>query len=60
MLNHLVKQVQGRVQELWSGLIEYEIPEISGDRDRLVRAIQEQLGYTREKAEEMISRRFPR
>jgi uncharacterized protein YjbJ (UPF0337 family) len=59
MLNHLVKQVQGRVQELWSRLTEYEIPEISGDRDRLVRAIQEQLGYTREKAEDMISRRFP-
>jgi uncharacterized protein YjbJ (UPF0337 family) len=59
MLNHLVKQVQGRVQELWSTLTEYEIPKISGDRDRMVRAIQEQLGYTLEKAEEMISRRFP-
>ena len=60
MLNDLVKQVQDRVQELWNTLTEYEIPKISGDRDRLVRAIQEQLGYTREKADEMISRRFPR
>jgi len=59
MLSDLVKQVQGRVQELWGGFTEYEIPKISADRDRLVGAIQEQLGYTREKAEQVFNRRFP-
>jgi uncharacterized protein YjbJ (UPF0337 family) len=59
MLSGLAKQVQGRVQELWGSLTEYEIPKISADRGRLVGVIQEQLGCTRDKAEEVISRRFP-
>ena len=32
MLSGLAKQVQGRVQELWGSLTEYEIPKISADR----------------------------
>jgi uncharacterized protein YjbJ (UPF0337 family) len=59
MVSDLVRQVQGRVQRLWGTLTEYEIPKIPGDRNRLVGAIQEQLGYSRAAAEQMVKQRWP-
>jgi uncharacterized protein YjbJ (UPF0337 family) len=53
------KQVQGSVKEWWGKLTDDDIVKIEGSRDKLLGAIQERYGYTREKAEDEIKRRFP-
>jgi uncharacterized protein YjbJ (UPF0337 family) len=54
------KQVQGNMKELWGKLTDDDIVKIEGNRDKLLGAIQERYGYTREKAEEEIKRHFPK
>jgi uncharacterized protein YjbJ (UPF0337 family) len=54
------KQVQGNMKELWGKLTDDDIVKIEGSRDKLLGAIQERYGYTREKAEEEIKRHFPK
>jgi uncharacterized protein YjbJ (UPF0337 family) len=53
------KQVQGSMKEWWGKLTDDDIVKIEGNRDKLLGAIQERYGYTREKAEDEIKRRFP-
>lgn len=53
------KQVQGSMKEWWGRLTDDDIVKIEGNRDKLLGAIQERYGYTREKAEEEIKRHFP-
>jgi uncharacterized protein YjbJ (UPF0337 family) len=53
------KQVQGSMKEWWGKLTDDDIVRIEGNRDKLLGAIQERYGYTREKAEEEIKRHFP-
>jgi uncharacterized protein YjbJ (UPF0337 family) len=53
------KQVQGSMKEWWGKLTDDDVAKIQGNRDKLLGAIQERYGYTREKAEEEIKRRFP-
>jgi uncharacterized protein YjbJ (UPF0337 family) len=53
------KQVQGSMKEWWGKLTDDDVAKIQGNRDKLLGAIQERYGYTREKAEEEIMRRFP-
>jgi len=53
------KQVQGSIKEWWGKLTDDDVAKIQGNRDKLLGAIQERYGYTREKAEEEIKRRFP-
>ncbi len=53
------KQVQGSMNEWWGKLTDDDVAKIQGNRDKLLGAIQERYGYTREKAEEEIKRRFP-
>ena len=44
------KQLRGRVREQWGKLTDSQIDQINGDYDRLVGTLQENYGYTREKA----------
>ncbi len=44
------KQIRGRVKEQWGKLTDNQIDQINGNYDRLVGALQENYGYTREKA----------
>ena len=53
------KQVQGSMKEWWGQLTDDDLVKIEGNRDKLLGAIQERYGYTKEKAEEEIKRRFP-
>ena len=53
------KQVRGNVKEWWGQLTDDDLVKIEGNRDKLLGAIQERYGYTKEKAEEEIKRRFP-
>ncbi len=53
------KQVQGSMKEWWGKLTDDDVAKIQGNRDKLLGAIQERYGYTTEKAEEEIKRRFP-
>ena len=53
------KQVQGSMKEWWGQLTDDDLLKIEGSRDKLLGAIQERYGYTKEKAEEEIKLRFP-
>ena len=53
------KQVQGSMKEWWGQLTDDDLAKIKGNRDKLLGAIQERYGYTKEKAEAEIKRRFP-
>ena len=53
------KQVQGSMKEWWGKLTDDDIVKIEGNREKLLGAIQERYGYTKEKAEDEIKRRFP-
>ncbi len=44
------KQMRGRVREQWGKLTDNQIDQIGGNYDRLVGVLQENYGYTREKA----------
>jgi uncharacterized protein YjbJ (UPF0337 family) len=44
------KQFRGRVREEWGKLTDNQIDQINGDYDRLIGVLQENYGYTREKA----------
>ena len=44
------KQMRGMVRENWGKLTDNQIDQINGDYDRLVGVLQENYGYTREKA----------
>jgi uncharacterized protein YjbJ (UPF0337 family) len=50
------KQVRGMVREQWGKLTDNQIDQIGGDYDRLVGTLQENYGYTREKAMEEADR----
>jgi uncharacterized protein YjbJ (UPF0337 family) len=47
------------MKEWWGKLTDDDIVKTEGNRDKLLGAIQERYGYTKEKAEEEIKRRFP-
>ena len=53
------KQVQGSLKEWWGQLTDDDLAKIEGSRDKLLGAIQERYGYTKERAEQEIVRRFP-
>jgi uncharacterized protein YjbJ (UPF0337 family) len=44
------KQMRGMVREQWGKLTDNQIDQINGDYERLVGVLQENYGYTREKA----------
>ncbi len=50
------RQIRGRVREQWGKLTDSQVDQIAGDYDRLVGALQENYGYTRQKAMEEADR----
>lgn len=50
------KQIRGRVREQWGKLTDNQVDEIGGNYDRLVGVLQENYGYTRERAMEEADR----
>jgi uncharacterized protein YjbJ (UPF0337 family) len=52
------KQMRGELRSWWGKLTDDDLEKIGGKRDRLVGALQEKYGYTREAAQQEIDRRF--
>lgn len=50
------KQLRGSVREQWGKLTDSQIDQIGGNYDRLVGLLQENYGYTRQKAMEEADR----
>jgi uncharacterized protein YjbJ (UPF0337 family) len=50
------KQFRGRIREQWGKLTDNQIDQIGGNYDRLVGVLQENYGYTHEKAIEEADR----
>lgn len=51
-------QLKGQVKTWWGKLTDDDITKIEGNRDKRIGAIQERYGYTRERAQEKVDRRF--
>lgn len=51
------KQMKGNVRDWWGKLTDDDMERIGGKKDKLVGALQERYGYTRERAEEEVDRR---
>ena len=52
------KQMRGEVKKWWGDLTDDDLDRIEGERDKLIGRLQERYGYTREKAEAEVDRRF--
>jgi uncharacterized protein YjbJ (UPF0337 family) len=52
------KQMRGEVKKWWGDLTDDDLDRIEGERDKLIGLLQERYGYTREKAEAEVDRRF--
>jgi len=51
-------QFRGAVKEKWGDLTDDELSMVDGNFDRLAGILQERYGYTREKAQDELSRFF--
>jgi uncharacterized protein YjbJ (UPF0337 family) len=52
------RQMRGEMKKWWGQLTDDELDKIEGDRDKLIGLLQEKYGYSKEKAEEEMGRRF--
>jgi len=52
------RQMRGEMKKWWGELTDDEFDKIEGDRDKLIGLLQEKYGYSKEKAEEELGRRF--
>jgi uncharacterized protein YjbJ (UPF0337 family) len=52
------KQIRGELKTWWGRLTDDDVDTIGGQKDKLTGLLQEKYGYTREKAEQEIERRF--
>jgi uncharacterized protein YjbJ (UPF0337 family) len=52
------RQMRGEMKKWWGQLTDDELDKIEGDRDKLIGLLQEKYGYSKEKAEEELGRRF--
>ena len=50
------KQIQGEVKKQWGKLTDDDIMIIQGQQDKLVGAVQERYGYTRDEAQREVDR----
>ncbi|MCU0856671.1 MAG: CsbD family protein [Rhodobacteraceae bacterium] len=50
------KQIQGEAKRQWGKLTDDDLTRIEGDRDKLVGAVQEHYGRSREEAEREVDR----
>jgi uncharacterized protein YjbJ (UPF0337 family) len=51
-------RMKGQVRIWWGRLSESDLEEVSGQKERLIRLLQEKYGYARERAEQEIDRHF--
>ena len=51
------KQMKGQAKQWWGQLTDDDITRIEGSRDKLIGALQERYGYTKEAAEAEIEYR---
>jgi uncharacterized protein YjbJ (UPF0337 family) len=49
-------QIRGDIRKQWGKLTDDEMDQINGQYDKLVGAVQEKYGYSRDKAEKEIDR----
>ena len=54
------KQMKGEVKQWWGKLTDDELDQIEGSYDKLSGKLQEKYGYTKERAEEEINKRWPK
>jgi uncharacterized protein YjbJ (UPF0337 family) len=52
------KQIKGNVREWWGKLTDDDLEAIGGKKDRLLGALQERYGWTRERAEDELNVRL--
>lgn len=52
------KELKGNVKEWWGNLTDDDIAKIDGKRDKLVGSLQERYGYSRERADQEVTRRL--
>jgi len=52
------KQAKGQVKQWWGELTDDDLLQVEGNRDKLVGKLQEKYGYTRQKADDEVNRRF--
>jgi uncharacterized protein YjbJ (UPF0337 family) len=52
------RQMRGELRSWWGKLNDNDLEKIAGKKDRLIGALQEKYGYTREAAQQEIDRRF--
>ncbi len=50
------REMRGRIRQQWGKLTDNQIDQIAGNYDRLLGVLQENYGYTREKAMEEADR----
>ncbi len=52
------KQMRGQAKDWWGKLTDDDLDRIQGNWDKLVGALQERYGYSREQAEQEVNRRM--
>jgi len=52
------KQMKGQVKEWWGNLTDDDLAKIDGKREKLVGSLQERYGYTKERADQEVTRRL--
>lgn len=52
------KQMRGTLKSWWGYLSDDDFEQIGGQKDKLIGKIQEKYGYSREKAQQEVERRF--
>ena len=50
------KQARGKVKQMWGKLTDNDLDRIGGQFDQLVGVVQERYGYTREQAEQEVTK----
>jgi uncharacterized protein YjbJ (UPF0337 family) len=52
------KQMKGQVKQWWGDLTDDDLDRIEGDRDKMIGLLQEKYGWTKDRAETEVDRRF--
>jgi uncharacterized protein YjbJ (UPF0337 family) len=52
------RQMRGELRSWWGKLTDDDLEKIAGKKDKLIGMLQEKYGYTRERAEQEVERRF--
>jgi len=52
------RQLKGQVKEWWGQLTDDDLDRIEGSGEKLIGRLQERYGWTKERAEEEVDRRF--